>query len=166
MMVSLPSRFLKQVTVSLAERQKTARAKSEGRGGFASIGHGQPGRDSDDSWGRSSFSAGGGGGGVKRSVGHYGSASYGGQSTPFGKSAGAFSTPAQRDRSAEPEHESQDAPMFAIGEKVRHAKFGSGTIAELTGSGRDLKVRIDFEDEEIGRKTLVLAQAKLERGWE
>ena len=56
--------------------------------------------------------------------------------------------------------------MFAVGEKVRHAKFGSGTIAELTGSGRDLTVRIDFEDEEIGRKTLVLAQAKLERGWE
>ena len=165
MMVSLPSRFLKQVTISLAERQKTARAKSEGRGGFTSIGHGQSGRDSDDSWGRSSFSA-GGGGGVKRSVGHYGSASYGGQSTPFGKSAGTFSTPAQRDRPIEPEHESQDAPMFAIGEKVRHAKFGSGTIAELTGSGRDLKVRIDFEDEEIGRKTLVLAQAKLERGWE
>jgi len=27
-------------------------------------------------------------------------------------------------------------------------------------------VRIDFDDEEIGRKTLVIAQAKLERGWE
>ena len=56
--------------------------------------------------------------------------------------------------------------MFKIGERVRHAKFGSGTIAELTGSGRDAKVRIDFDDEEIGRKTLVVAQAKLERGWE
>jgi DNA helicase-2/ATP-dependent DNA helicase PcrA len=56
--------------------------------------------------------------------------------------------------------------MFAIGERVRHAKFGSGSIVELTGSGRDAKVRIDFDDEEIGRKTLVVAQAKLERGWE
>ena len=56
--------------------------------------------------------------------------------------------------------------MFAIGERVRHAKFGSGTIAELTGSGRDAKVRIDFDDEDVGRKTLVVAQAKLERGWD
>ena len=165
LMVSMPSRFLKQVTISLAERQKSARAKSEGRGGFASIGGGQSARDSDDSWGRSSYSA-GGGGAAKRSGGQYGSASYGAGSTSFGKSAGSFSTPARRDRPTEPEHESQDAPMFAVGEKVRHAKFGSGTIAELTGSGRDLKVRIDFENEEIGRKTLVLAQAKLERGWE
>jgi DNA helicase II / ATP-dependent DNA helicase PcrA len=167
MMFSMPSRFLKQVTISLAERQKTARAKAEGRGGFASIGGGQSGRDADDSWGRSSYSSySGNGGGAKRAGGPYGSASYGAGGTAFGKTGGAFSTPARRDRPTEPEDESQDAPMFAVGEKVRHAKFGSGTIAELTGSGRDLKVRIDFEDEEIGRKTLVLAQAKLERGWE
>ena len=164
MMFSMPSRFLKQVTISLAERQKSSRAKSEGRGGFASVGGTPAGRNSDDSWGRSSYSA--GGGGANRSGGQYGSASYGAGSTALGKSAGAFSTPARRDRPIEPEDESQDAPMFAVGEKVRHAKFGSGTIAELTGSGRDLKVRIDFEDEDIGRKTLVLAQAKLERGWE
>ena len=167
LMFSMPSRFLKQVTISLAERQKTARAKSEGRGGFASIGGGQSGRDADDGWGRSSYNgSGGGGGGAKRSGGPYGSAAYGAGNSSFGKSAGAFSAPARRDRPIEPEDESQDAPMFAVGAKVRHAKFGSGTIAELTGSGRDLKVRIDFEDEEIGRKTLVLAQAKLERGWE
>lgn len=167
MMFSMPSRFLKQVTISLAERQKTARAKSEGRGGFASIGGGQSERDADDGWGRSSYNgSGGGGGGAKRSGGPYGSASYGAGNGAFGKSAGSFSTPARRDRPTEPEDESQDAPMFAVGEKVRHAKFGSGTIAELTGSGRDLKVRIDFDDEAIGRKTLVLAQAKLERGWE
>ena len=165
MMVSMPSRFLKQVTIALAERQKSARAKSEGRGGFASLVGGQSGRESDDSWGRSSYSA-GAGGGAKRSGGQYGSASYGAGSTSFAKSAGAYSAPARRDRPTAPEDESQDAPMFVVGEKVRHAKFGSGTIAELTGSGRDLKVRIDFENEEIGRKTLVLAQAKLERGWE
>lgn len=54
--------------------------------------------------------------------------------------------------------------MFRVGERVHHHKFGSGRIAELTGSGRDAKVRIDFDDEEIGRKTLVIAQARLERG--
>jgi DNA helicase-2/ATP-dependent DNA helicase PcrA len=65
-----------------------------------------------------------------------------------------------------PEDESQDAPSWQVGERVRHARFGTGTIAELVGVGRDAKVRIDFEDEEIGRKTLVIAQANLERGWE
>ena len=62
------------------------------------------------------------------------------------------------------EHESQDTPVFLVGVRVRHRKFGSGTIAELGGSGRDAKVKIDFDDESIGRKTLVIAQANLERG--
>ena len=64
----------------------------------------------------------------------------------------------------EPEDVSQDTPLFVPGARVKHKKFGSGTIAELSGSGRDAKVRIDFDDEEVGRKTLVVAQANLERG--
>ncbi|MDB4876022.1 MAG: UvrD-like helicase [Gemmatimonadetes bacterium] len=63
-----------------------------------------------------------------------------------------------------PEDESQDAPMFTIGARVKHRKFGTGTIAELAGVGRDAKVKVDFDDETIGRKTLVIAQANLERG--
>ncbi len=59
---------------------------------------------------------------------------------------------------------SQDTPVFAMGVRVRHRKFGSGTIAELAGSGRDAKVKIDFDDETVGRKTLVVAQANLSRG--
>ncbi|HTI64248.1 MAG TPA: UvrD-helicase domain-containing protein [Gemmatimonadaceae bacterium] len=62
------------------------------------------------------------------------------------------------------EDESQDAPIFAVGARVKHRKFGSGTIAELSGTGRDAKVRVDFDDESVGRKTLVIAQANLERG--
>jgi DNA helicase II / ATP-dependent DNA helicase PcrA len=62
------------------------------------------------------------------------------------------------------EDESQDAAVFAVGARVRHRKFGTGTIAELAGGGRDAKVKIDFDDEAIGRKTLVIAQANLERG--
>src|SRR5262249_39716451 len=53
------------------------------------------------------------------------------------------------------EDESQDAPVFARGARVKHRKFGSGTIAELVGSGRDAKVKVDFDDASIGRKTLV-----------
>lgn len=64
------------------------------------------------------------------------------------------------------EDESQDAPQYAVGARVRHAKFGAGTIVELAGQGSAAKARIDFDDEAIGRKTLMLAQAHLERDWE
>ena len=50
------------------------------------------------------------------------------------------------------------------GERVRHPRFGAGTIADLAGQGRDTKVTIDFDDESIGRKRLVVAFAALERG--
>ena len=61
---------------------------------------------------------------------------------------------------------SQDTPRFVKGERVRHSRFGTGTIAELSGTGRDTKVTIDFDDETIGRKRLVVAYAGLERGWD
>ncbi|HEU4565358.1 MAG TPA: 3'-5' exonuclease, partial [Gemmatimonadaceae bacterium] len=61
---------------------------------------------------------------------------------------------------------SQDAPRYVKGERVRHARFGSGTVVELSGVGRDMKVTIDFDDETVGRKRLVVAYAGLERGWE
>jgi DNA helicase-2/ATP-dependent DNA helicase PcrA len=66
--------------------------------------------------------------------------------------------------SASPEDESQDGPVYVVGARVKHRKFGSGTIAEVGGTGRDAKVKVDFDDEAIGRKTLVIAQANLERG--
>lgn len=171
MMFSMPSRFLRTITASLAERQKSARAKSEGRG--ASFGTSRS--SSDGSWGKSSYDRGGANSasGTRRPSGPYGSANYrtgspgGGDDVPFGKASVAWSGQSNsRQKPPEPEDESQDQAMLVVGERVRHAKFGTGTIAELAGSGRDMKVRIDFDDEEIGRKTLVIAQAKLERGWE
>ena len=61
---------------------------------------------------------------------------------------------------------SQDAPRFVKGERVKHARFGSGTIHELSGVGKETKVTVDFDDEAIGRKRLVVAFAGLERGEE
>jgi DNA helicase-2/ATP-dependent DNA helicase PcrA len=58
---------------------------------------------------------------------------------------------------------SQLAPRFVKGARARHPRFGSGTIVELGGTGRDTKVTIDFDDETIGRKRLVVAYAGLER---
>ncbi len=66
----------------------------------------------------------------------------------------------------EPEEVSQDSPRYVKGERVLHRRFGSGTIKELSGQGRDLKVVICFDDEEIGTKKLLVAYAGLERDWE
>jgi DNA helicase-2/ATP-dependent DNA helicase PcrA len=66
------------------------------------------------------------------------------------------------ERRVDPEDESQESASLVVGSRVRHRKFGSGTIADVTGSGREAKVKIDFDDEGIGRKTLVVAQANLE----
>jgi DNA helicase-2/ATP-dependent DNA helicase PcrA len=72
----------------------------------------------------------------------------------------------ERDFEFRPEEASQDAPRLVKGERVKHAKFGSGTVAELVGTGRDCKVTVDFDDETIGRKKLVVVHAGLERGFE
>ena len=65
-----------------------------------------------------------------------------------------------------PEEASQDAPRYAAGERVRHRKFGSGIVQTVTGRGRDLKVTVAFDDEEIGVKQLLAVYAGLERDWE
>jgi DNA helicase-2/ATP-dependent DNA helicase PcrA len=69
------------------------------------------------------------------------------------------------DRPSE-EEISQDTPRYVKGERVRHRRFGSGTIQGLTGGGRDLKVSVAFDDAEIGVKQLLVAYAGLEREWE
>jgi DNA helicase-2/ATP-dependent DNA helicase PcrA len=61
---------------------------------------------------------------------------------------------------------SQDAPRFVKGERVKHARFGSGTVTELSGVARDMKVTVAFDDETIGSKRLVVQYAGLERGFE
>ena len=67
---------------------------------------------------------------------------------------------------ANPEMESQDTPRYIKGERVQHRTFGSGTILGLSGSGRDLKVIISFDDEEHATKQLLVAYAGLERDWD
>jgi DNA helicase-2/ATP-dependent DNA helicase PcrA len=64
------------------------------------------------------------------------------------------------------EDESQDAPRFVKGERVRHRRFGAGTIRALAGRGRDLKVEVAFDDAEVGTKVLLVAYAGLERAWD
>src|SRR5665213_486044 len=66
---------------------------------------------------------------------------------------------AKRDWAAE----SQDEPAYVPGERVRHTTFGTGTIFEIGGTGRDVKATITFDDDDVGSKTIKLAYTKLER---
>jgi DNA helicase-2/ATP-dependent DNA helicase PcrA len=76
------------------------------------------------------------------------------------------SPPPVRPSARPPEEASQDSPRYVKGERVRHRRFGSGTIQGLIGTGRDLKVSVAFDDEEVGVKQLLVAYAGLEREWE
>jgi len=59
-----------------------------------------------------------------------------------------------------------DAPLYRVGERVRHRRFGSGTIRRVEGRGRELKVAVEFDDETVGTKQLLAAYAGLEREFE
>jgi DNA helicase II / ATP-dependent DNA helicase PcrA len=88
---------------------------------------------------------------------------------PSGQRAGGWATPTvppPEGPAAPPEELSQDTPRYVKGERVRHRRFGSGTIQGLTGTGRDLKVSVAFDDAEVGVKQLLVAYAGLEREWE
>jgi DNA helicase-2/ATP-dependent DNA helicase PcrA len=79
---------------------------------------------------------------------------------------GEESSPPVASPAPEAEEASQDVPRYVKGERVRHRRFGSGTIRGLTGGGRDLKVEVAFDDAEVGIKHLLVAYAGLERDWE
>jgi DNA helicase-2/ATP-dependent DNA helicase PcrA len=73
-------------------------------------------------------------------------------------------TPVTRTRADEIDASTSQLTLQLVkGARVRHARFGSGTIVEFGGVGRETKVTIDFDDESIGRKRLVVAYAGLER---
>ncbi len=52
------------------------------------------------------------------------------------------------------------AQQFRVGQGVRHARFGEGTVIGLSGTGMDAQAQIQFR--EVGAKTLALGIAKLD----
>ena len=151
LMGARPSGFLDGIPASMLESRSTVKVRSSGRAfmraGADRVGYGR-------GYGRASG----------------GSMSRGGTSwdddLPARESAASRrpGSPVTLGGGRAVEDESQDAAVFVIGARVRHRKFGTGTIVELAGTGRDAKVKVDFDDEAVGRKTLVIAQANLERG--
>ena len=72
--------------------------------------------------------------------------------TPYGKSGAARSSPRVSGRQA-----SSD-PL--IGARVRHSKYGLGTIIEVEGEGEDRKLTVSFQD--YGAKKLIERYANLQ----
>jgi DNA helicase-2/ATP-dependent DNA helicase PcrA len=91
---------------------------------------------------------------------------YGGRSAPDPLPSYRRTAVPPSDSAGHSEEPSQDAPRYVKGERVRHRRFGSGTIRGLSGVGRDLKVSVVFDDAEVGEKQLLVAYAGLEREWE
>ncbi len=60
-------------------------------------------------------------------------------------------------KKAEPE---KDLPDYAVGDKVKHRKFGIGTVVSAQSMGRDVLLRIDFPE---GEKKLLAAYAPIEK---
>jgi len=50
---------------------------------------------------------------------------------------------------------------FSLGERVRHSKWGIGTIVDLSGKGDSAEVKVAFPD--LGIKTLLVVYAPLEK---
>lgn len=56
----------------------------------------------------------------------------------------------------------QETEIFDIGDKVKHPKFGTGTIMFRTGEGEKQKVTVKFGSD-VGEKKLLVEYAKLKR---
>jgi DNA helicase-2/ATP-dependent DNA helicase PcrA len=146
---SKASSFLEAIPEALVEKKSTVKVRSTGRAFLGSAGGGWRGSDRRQQFGGAS----------------YRNDTWVDDDKPRGSAAARRpGTPVNTAPAFSDEDASQDAAVIAVGARVKHRKFGSGTIAELTGLGRDAKVKVDFDDETIGRKTLVVAQANLERG--
>ncbi len=64
-----------------------------------------------------------------------------------------------------PPGEAEEAgAAYVAGERISHKLFGGGRIEEVSGVGRDVKAVIEFDDTNVGRKTIKLAYTTLERG--
>lgn len=68
-------------------------------------------------------------------------------------SLGGFSAPTLK--------KSSDTPAFAVGDVVRHKKFGRGMVLSVTPMGNDLHLEIAFDT--VGTKKLLALYAKLEK---
>jgi DNA helicase-2/ATP-dependent DNA helicase PcrA len=143
LMSSKPSSFLGGLPDDLVDRKKTVKSRSMGRGYMGAGASSSASYRGDRSWGSSRYDR--------------------AESAPPTAGARRPGTPLERTGWAAEAEASQDAAHIALGSRVRPPQVRLGHDRGARGHGRDLKAKIDFDDETIGRKTLVVAQANLEQ---
>jgi DNA helicase-2/ATP-dependent DNA helicase PcrA len=132
LMMSIKSRFLKEIPPGMLEEKRTIKVRASGRMSFS-----RDRSSSETSFGQTGWRS----GSTRRT-----------HDVPAWK-ASAGDVPV-----------ADSSPGYVTGERIRHKLFGAGSIAELSGTGRDVKAVIDFDDAAVGRKTIKLAYTTLERG--
>ncbi|HET6765487.1 MAG TPA: 3'-5' exonuclease, partial [Longimicrobiaceae bacterium] len=161
-MPSVPSRFLEDLPKELVDTRRTPavdRTAPTFARPWRSAESGMQSRSQ-----RLGFSGGGGRGGGG-GFGDFGDLGFESEHSPALRRAPAAASKAPADPSYQVDYsDSQDAPSMNKGSRVRHPTFGSGTVVELTGGGADVKATIQFDS--VGRKTIMLKYANLERDWD
>ena len=183
-----PSPFLEEIPEELIEWKRTAGFSGFGASGIGAYGARGGGSYGGSSYGagysggsRSGYSSGYGSGGYS---GGYSSGGY-----SSGSSRGAYSDPyeSRPARRSEPStaavngsasyglaaaaasskvtnrsrvHQSKEIPTLAVGDTVRHTKFGEGRVLAVEGSGDKTVAKVRFGSEE---KRLLLRYAPLEK---
>ena len=178
-----PSPFLEEIPEELIDWKRTA-----GFSGFGASGMGAYGARGGGSYGGSSYgnSYGGGySGGSRSGYGGY-SGGYGSGGYSVGSSRGSYdpyeSRPARRSEPSTADingsasyglaaatskvtnrsrvHQSKEIPTLAVGDTVRHTRFGEGRVLAVEGSGDKTVAKVRFGSEE---KRLLLRYAPLEK---
>ena len=155
-MDSGPSQFLNEIDeehlLFLYDRKRSMAIEDEDQSLSWSEGYSSRARRTRDYTGGSGY----GSSGYGRS--RYGSGSgFASRSASYGASTGfarAKMDPAVKKMAAKAEFKG-----FSIGNRVRHARFGEGSVVGLTGLGDDARIRVQFDD--VGTKELLLSLAKL-----
>ena len=82
---------------------------------------------------------------------------------PLSRAVAAGSAPAGRQGTPDRNPSGDFTPVSVLdlraGQRIEHNRFGLGTIVEISGSGTDLKAKIDFDAS--GVKILLLKYAKI-----
>ncbi|HTZ99814.1 MAG TPA: UvrD-helicase domain-containing protein [Candidatus Aquilonibacter sp.] len=146
---SLPSRFLAEVPRDLIEAAAGSQSEPSETRRY----------EPDPEFGEYSYRRTGAGSGYgQRNYGGYGAGSSGGYGRPSsGRAPAGRAAPGSAKGSGAAARASKD-PL--IGMRVRHSKYGIGTIIEVEGEGEERKLTVSFQD--YGPKKLVERYANLQ----
>ena len=54
----------------------------------------------------------------------------------------------------------ESGPGYEVGDRVRHLKFGEGTVTNIVSGGKDFEVTVDFDTYGVKKMFAVFAKLK------